>query len=355
MRIANIALLQEAARKQPPIHAGTTRIWRQVNFMGGYIMSLCIAFTLYGMTTAQAYIFMLNSKKDSTFLKTVVATVWFLETIHTVFMLRQIYYLTIVGFGDIAIITTVDWSIGVFLVAEDCIIAIVQGFYIRRIWILCGKRVLPTIGLVLLLLACVGFHMTAAAFTFVADTWVDFQTLFGATLCVEVSNALSAALDGIIAAVMIFILNKSMTGFKRTDSILRWLMAYSVNTGLLTMIVSVSIAIVYSRDRESLIASGLTTISGKLYANSFLGLLNARDLMRSKGQQSTTTPVLDTSSFELSNYRGSSGRVTQGSAPQHIAFAHSAEYSTKSNMVDSEETETKVIDIVPDAQNVGEV
>lgn len=32
-----------------------------------------------------------------------------LETVHTAFMLRQIYYYTIIGFGDFVAISKIDW------------------------------------------------------------------------------------------------------------------------------------------------------------------------------------------------------------------------------------------------------
>lgn len=69
------------------------------NFMGGLIMELCIGLMyveyhllfkkttlpfaqtivsdrLYGVTTAQAYVYLLNSKKDPWWLKLMVAAVW---------------------------------------------------------------------------------------------------------------------------------------------------------------------------------------------------------------------------------------------------------------------------------------
>ncbi|CAL1703549.1 unnamed protein product [Somion occarium] len=335
--------------------------------MGGYVMTLYIALILYGVTLAQVYIFTLNCQKDSTFLKGVVGTVWLLETVHSVFMLRQIHYLTIIGFGDIDAITTVDWSIGVFLVAENGIIALVQGFYVRRIWLreyayshyelsyswtpVSGKRLLVTIGLSLLLVTCVAFHMTAAVYTFIAHTWLDFQGLFGATLCVEVANALSAALDGLIAGSMIVLFYRGKTGFKSTDNILRWLMAYSVNTGLITMIVSISIAITYSRDRESLLASGLTTISGKLYANSFLALLNARESLRGKHAKSGG---LDTNQLELPNFQTSSTHGTQNVEARHITFsAQPGRYMSKPEPTRGilEESDSKIMEITAKARS----
>ncbi|CAL1703547.1 unnamed protein product [Somion occarium] len=340
-------------------------------FMGGYVMTLYIALILYGVTLAQVYIFTLNCQKDSTFLKGVVGTVWLLETVHSVFMLRQIHYLTIIGFGDIDAITTVDWSIGVFLVAENGIIALVQGFYVRRIWLLSGKRLLVTIGLSLLLVTCVAFHMTAAVYTFIAHTWLDFQGLFGATLCVEVANALSAALDGLIAGSMIVLFYRGKTGFKSTDNILRWLMAYSVNTGLITMIVSISIAITYSRDRESLLASGLTTISGKrmstpgpihLFAPSNIRRLsfmtyrmscslNARESLRGKHAKSGG---LDTNQLELPNFQTSSTHGTQNVEARHITFsAQPGRYMSKPEPTRGilEESDSKIMEITAKARS----
>ncbi|KAK7689076.1 hypothetical protein QCA50_007767 [Cerrena zonata] len=211
----------------PPFDAAT--------FLGGYIMALCIAFILYGITIGQTYLFMINSKKDTVILRTTVTIVAILETIHTIFIIRQMYYLTVIGFGDSSIVQTFDWSTGGFFFAENGIVLLVDGFYIRRIWILSGQRLLPTIGLATLLVLCFGFHMAAASYTFIIPTWPRFYQKFGSSLSVEVANTTSAALDGLIAASMIFLLNRSQTGYRRTDGILRWIIAYSVNTGLLTM------------------------------------------------------------------------------------------------------------------------
>ncbi|KAK7693114.1 hypothetical protein QCA50_002680 [Cerrena zonata] len=288
------------------------------NFMGGFIIELCIALILYGVTTAQAYVYLLNCKEDSWRLKLMVAAVWILETLHTVFMLRIIYYDAIISFGDFESIAKIDWSIGLVLFAENCIVALVQGYYIRRIWILSGHMVLLIIGLVVLLAARIGFHTTSAVYTFISPTWVTFQGGFAANLCVEVANGLSASVDGIIAASMIFFLQRSRTPFKRTDGVLRWLMAYSVNTGLIMMIFSISIAITYSRVQGSLVFAGLVTIVSKLYANSFLGTLNARDIIRGKHLVQTTT-ALDSRGFELPKYQNNTG--SQGGL-RHIALAH---------------------------------
>ncbi|KAK7676417.1 hypothetical protein QCA50_020635 [Cerrena zonata] len=271
------------------------------NVLGGLILEICIGLILYGVATAQAYVYSLNSNMDTLRLKGIVFVVWILETVHTALMLHQIYYYTIISFGNYDKVVLIDWSMSLALFAENSIVAIVQGFYIRRIWILSNNRKLPVIGLLILLSARIGFHTTAAVYgsaglvtmvpthisltypnSIVSPSSASFQEEFPQKLCVRVSNSLSASVDGFIAAYMIFFLLRSKTGFKRSDGIIRWLMAYSVNTGLVMMIVSISIAITYSSMRGSFVFAGLSTMVSKLYANSFLGTLNARDLLRGK-------------------------------------------------------------------------
>ncbi|KAK7691493.1 hypothetical protein QCA50_004892 [Cerrena zonata] len=323
------------------------------NFLGGYLMVNCLALILYGVTTTQTYIYTLNFKKDTAFLKGLVYFVWTLETFHTAFMLRQLYYLTITGFGDFDVLGRIDWSIGAFLLVESCLIWVVQAqahdfiissnqnvninsrFYIRRIWLLSGKKILPVVFLSLVFVTCVAFHMTASIYTFLTDTWIGYFETFGATLSVETANALSAALDGLIAASMIFLLYRSQTGIQRTDGILRWLMVYAVNTGAVTMIFSIAIAITYALEHESLVVSGMTTIVSKLYANSFLGYLNARGIIRAKSQKSTALTVIGSSGFELPAVRsGSSGNSTSPPA-QRLQFNHDSNWTAS---VDKEQS-----------------
>ena len=84
--------------------------------------------------------------------------------------------------------------------------------------------------------SAVTLHLVELTFfknRFLTTTWPEFSESFGATvrsfrlhissqshhtiilqLSVEVANALSAALDGLIAAIMIFLLRRGMTGIK---------------------------------------------------------------------------------------------------------------------------------------------
>ncbi|CAL1703785.1 unnamed protein product [Somion occarium] len=253
--------------------------------MGGMVMTICISLIFYGVTTAQAYVYYLNSKRDSPWIKTLVASVWIFETIHTAVVLRFLYYMVIISFGNPQSLALIDWSLGVMCVSEVLILALVEGFYIYRIWILSKRLIILTVPLVVLLIARLGFTLSTAVYGLLARSWDAFQHTFSSSFSVLMACSFSAVVDGLIAICMMILLRHKQTGFNRTDNVLRWIMAYSVNTGAISMVVSIVIAITYSTMQDSLLFVGLVILTGKLYANSLLGMLNARALMRQKANK----------------------------------------------------------------------
>ncbi|KAK7693078.1 hypothetical protein QCA50_002643 [Cerrena zonata] len=113
------------------------------------------------------------------------------------------------------------------------------------------------------------------------------------------TNSLSAITDGVIAITMIVLLWPTQKGFNyRMDSVLRWAITYTVNTGAISMIVSVTIAITHSILKHNLIFAGLVILTAKLYANALLGMLNARHRMRQKIMESIDPNAIDISGLD---------------------------------------------------------
>ncbi|CCM04663.1 uncharacterized protein FIBRA_06847 [Fibroporia radiculosa] len=78
--------------------------------IGGLAVSIDIAILLYGIVTAQAYFYWWTSQEDSKLLRSLVASVWFLETMHTLFCIHMAYYYTIISFGDMNGVRQIVWS-----------------------------------------------------------------------------------------------------------------------------------------------------------------------------------------------------------------------------------------------------
>ncbi|KAK7681822.1 hypothetical protein QCA50_015169 [Cerrena zonata] len=94
---------------------------------------------------------------------------------------------------------------------------------------------------------------------------------------------------------MVFYLRREKGTFTGTTSVITWMMMYAVHSGLLLMIVSAAVLISFMCMKNSLLFTGFITIIGKLYANSLLGTLNARQVFRSKHSDA----ILDLSSNQI--------------------------------------------------------
>ncbi|TCD62139.1 hypothetical protein EIP91_007291 [Steccherinum ochraceum] len=186
-------------------------------------------------------------------------------------IMHSAYLFSVTDFGHPQALAVIPWSAGSSVMIGMVITACVQLFYIRRIWILSNHN------------------------------WI--LVAFVIAVCVGLS--MSAAVDIIIASILIYYLYKARTGFKSTDRLIHALMAYTVNSGFITMICSTLSVISFFVLPQSLVFAGLVQMSSKLYANSFLGTLNARQRLRKRSNApSTQRPTGDSSTANS----GSKGR-----------------------------------------------
>jgi len=89
-------------------------------------------------------------------------------------------------------------------------------------------------------------------------------------------NALAAAGDVLIAFILCWILQSSRTGFKRSDTVITKLIAFSINTGLVTSICALLSLITIVVFPGAFIYITFYFTLGRLYSNSLLATLNAR-------------------------------------------------------------------------------
>ncbi|KAL0566298.1 hypothetical protein V5O48_015721 [Marasmius crinis-equi] len=93
-------------------------------------------------------------------------------------------------------------------------------------------------------------------------------------------NALSAAADVLIAAVLCYLLARSKTGFKRSDTMISKLITFTANTGLATSVCALASLISLVASPHTLIYALFYFCIGRLYTNSLLVALNARKSLR---------------------------------------------------------------------------
>lgn len=253
------------------------------SLLAGFVIETCLALILYGILIAQTYVYFLNSgKTDSPSVRALVLVLCILESCHTVFAIHLMYTYTILRFGDLAGVGRIVWSGGASVLTEMLIVSFVQGFYVRRVWII-SKRWLPlTLVTGGLLVLRVAFGLATSALTYHLKTWASFRQEKSALFTLSFGLGVSALVDLLIASILIFYLHRGQSGFASTDGIVKAIMAYLVNTGAITMAVSLATVLTFVFLKSSLVFAGLVIMASKLYANSLLGTLNARQVLRNR-------------------------------------------------------------------------
>ncbi|KAH9835130.1 uncharacterized protein C8Q71DRAFT_764232 [Rhodofomes roseus] len=94
------------------------------------------------------------------------------------------------------------------------------------------------------------------------------------------SLSIASCIDIFIAASLCYLLSRCRTGFCKTDSLISWLMFYTINTGLVTSMCSLVAVIMLAVFPRTFLTVAFQFVQVKLYINSYLAMLNARSSLR---------------------------------------------------------------------------
>ncbi|KAI9460427.1 hypothetical protein HD554DRAFT_2028738 [Boletus coccyginus] len=153
---------------------------------------------------------------------------------------------------------------------------LVQSFLAMRVYRLSGKN-WPTTGSVMILVIGEFGELHAPKFNLQLQTFPQLDSLKALSMSV---NAVAVAGDVLIAASLCILLQRSRTGFRRSDSLINKLMLFSINTGLLTSICAIASLVSIIAWPDTFIYIAFYFCLGRLYCNSLLATLNARKLLR---------------------------------------------------------------------------
>ncbi|KAF8962346.1 hypothetical protein BDZ97DRAFT_1733137, partial [Flammula alnicola] len=252
--------------------------------LGAAFLGTLAAAIFYGLTSVQTFIYFQNCAGDGRFLKSWVFTLWILDTVHMAFTAHGVYFYLVTNFGNFEALAAPTWSIlaGVYLTNISDII--VRSIFAKRISILCGLHggILRILLPVLIVILSLVVFICGCAFASRAFILHTFARLDEASVYIYASIAAGVAADSTIAISLCILLFKSRTELKRTDSILNILMAFSINTALLTSICALACLITYAIWPQRLIFVGIYFTLSKLFVNSLLASLNSRGMLRSK-------------------------------------------------------------------------
>ncbi|QRV92319.1 transmembrane protein [Ceratobasidium sp. AG-Ba] len=239
--------------------------------LGPILLGTVLNVWLYGIMVMQTVQYYANFKADQTWVKCMVAWLFVLDTLNSVFDIGLLWRYTITLFGDLKEIVHSHWLFNVEPVMTTAVSSTVQCFYAWRIAKLTGHA---WIGWLLAFLAFIQFGAGLGS-TIWASILVDFDRFQEGKSVVITWLGLSALIDVIITCALTWHLLTHRTGFPKTDDVITRLVRITVQTGLITSVwASVDLVIFLAVDNNLHLFFQLPLC--KLYTNTLMSTLNAR-------------------------------------------------------------------------------
>ncbi|KAJ7358014.1 hypothetical protein DFH08DRAFT_932332 [Mycena albidolilacea] len=263
------------------------------DFLGAWLIGLIVSAVLYGFTCLQVYLyFTKHSARDPAFLKFFVAILMGLDTLHLAFLSHSFYSTAVINFGDYTELGKPPWSLLIQIFVGVLLSTLVQLFYAYRIYTISSKSlVFPII---------IGICALAELALSIAYMNKAFQIKFFKLAKADVPYSTSAlafevACDVLISSAMIYHLFKNKTGFEKTNKAINLIVAYSVNSGVVTMIFAIASLVTWLTSTTTLIYAPFFFVLVRFYGLSFMSILNSREYIRE--QMNSSHAMLSLPSF----------------------------------------------------------
>jgi len=265
--------------------------------LGALFTGTIISTVLYGVTCVQTFMYATSTrtKRDILPFKAFVYTLFLLDTGHQVSNSMGMYRFLITDYVNPFLLIGTKNSQGAFYIHLEAIfsallIVMVQLFYAWRVWafsftvsnpirwlftLLIVSLALLTFaaGLIIFVRTLPNVHSGPSVFTPSAMDILDWK--------IELPGAI--ACDLVITIAMLLNLFRSRTGISRSDGVLNFLVVFTINTGLLTVVLSTASLISFLvLPTSNLAYVAMETVLPKLYLNSLLATLNAREYLKEK-------------------------------------------------------------------------
>ncbi|KAI8970569.1 hypothetical protein BD414DRAFT_540849 [Trametes punicea] len=275
--------------------------------LGAAFLGNIAAACFYGVTVLQTYIYYERNCSDRLHLKFFVLLLWSaLDTLHLAFVTHSVYTYAVVDFTNFLALEIPVWSILAQVLVTGVSDLIVRGIFCQRVWKLSNKNWPLLITIVLSSLVVFGGSIAFAVKGFSLPSFFDLSEISD---ILYVSLGTGVVADILIAGSMCVFLSRRRTGFTRTDSMVRVLILYSINTGALTSLCALLCLITYATMPDNFIFIGIYFVLPKLFLNSLLATLNARRPLR----EAVSGPMLSIPLTTTANSRGSPPGMTQHS------------------------------------------
>ncbi|KAH9040047.1 hypothetical protein EDB85DRAFT_2140687 [Lactarius pseudohatsudake] len=297
------------------------------NTFGAAFIGLLISTTLFGLAIVQTWIYFWRYwKKDPKALKFFIAFITVMDTLHTILCAYVVYWYLVLNFGNVESLGYSMWAMNIQVVTSIFVGASVQLYYARRVYLVSQSIFIP---ILIVALVVVG---SSFGIVFTAKEWVHSQAIrpFSFLDLDSVHRNDYKRCGGLVDRrddVLVSLPQEDrLREASPTDSIIMTLMAYSINSGFLTSILTVAMTISFVVSPSSLVWLPFFWAMSKCYVNSLLAMLNSRDHIRDR-----STADNPDNAFNLTSIRIEPPSETYGSKSSQPGVSVTIQRSTTSD------------------------
>ncbi|KIJ68851.1 hypothetical protein HYDPIDRAFT_107117 [Hydnomerulius pinastri MD-312] len=244
--------------------------------LGPVEIGVIITAFLFGCAVIQTYVYYSRFPEDPRKFKTLVAAVIAFEFAHLASTISAFWTISVIEFGNELVVLPLGGDLAVFFTTPICFT--VQAFFTFRMWRLSNTLLLPLFCLTLSILVFIsGLTLTGAAVGM--TNLAEFEQT--RSWLITSSNVLAAVCDtSITLGLAYFLKQKRSLSLTPTANIIDLLILWTVETGLVTALTALLVAICFLTMSSNFIWIGIYAFMGSVYANSLLAALNGRWITR---------------------------------------------------------------------------
>ncbi|KAJ6595198.1 hypothetical protein DFH09DRAFT_159932 [Mycena vulgaris] len=242
--------------------------------IGPLLLGVLFAVCLFGAVTIQVALYYTRFPTDPYVLKGLVALVWCLDFSHTIAICNALYIITVVQYGHPELLVVVPDTLNLAILLSGFIGPLEQGWFAYRLYKFSASYYLP--------LFCAGLSASRAIGSVALGTIAlqrmpvtEFVEEWGwLIICLLVTGVVT---DVILVISLCYYLSAWRgDGFIRMNRLVNRLMKWSIETGLITSMGAIALLICFLTMRDNFNWIAISFVLSKLFSNSLLFSLNAR-------------------------------------------------------------------------------
>ncbi|TFK91286.1 hypothetical protein K466DRAFT_660204 [Polyporus arcularius HHB13444] len=259
---------------------------------GALLIGTFLGVMLYGMAMHQLYRYSHLYPKDGLWLKALVYATMALETAHTILSMHLCYVYVVTDFLDPAAKVFSISSGKLLPLFSGLVIFVSQLFFATRVYTIGPQYQVYSFITILLLATELGFFIAATVFIFTAPAFETFRE--GHAFLISTGTGIAMGTNLLLTGLLGYALyssramHRSIDGTRAIDTMI----AYGINTGLLSSVFAVAAFVVIFAFNDYLVPACMLILSTRLYASTLLGALNSRPSKVPRGVVGVSEPRL---------------------------------------------------------------